>query len=471
MKILFAASEVYPIAKTGGLADVAGSLPKALAGRGHDVSVIMPCYGGTRNGAVEVGKLRVPMGEGKVEDATLLKCSLPGDGRIPVLLIDHPRHFGNRPGLYGFHDDGYRFAFFSRAVVEAMRLLGEPPDVVHCHDWHTGLVPAYLSIASSPFDQIPKIFTIHNLAYQGVFDREVYGYTGLPESMFNLDGVEYYSRVNFLKAGVVYSERVNTVSPTYAREIQSHEFGNGLHGLLLHHTGKLTGIVNGIDYDVWDPGADPFLGTRYGPEDVSAKLELKRELQREAGLPLDPDLPLFAFIGRLVDQKGMDILLPILPAVLEEAQAEALGMGDPSYHEKLLALKEANPRLAVFLKFDEALAHHIYAGSDALLMPSWFEPCGLGQLIALRYGTLPVVRRTGGLADTVRDADSDPLGGTGFSFGEYRPEPLLDAVQRTTKAFGTPDRWRSLVKRAMTQDFSWAASTRKYEELYQAAIE
>ncbi len=474
MRILFAASEVYPVAKTGGLADVAGSLPKALVAGGHDVTIIMPRYGSVRRGAEPLASFQVPMGEGKLENAVIQRTYLDDARRIPVLLVHHEHFFGSRKDLYAFPDDGWRFAFFSRAVVEVMRRLDLQPDVVHCHDWHTGLVPAYLNAlgnGNGAFSRARVVFTIHNLQYQGIFGREVFTYSGLPESMFTLDGLEYYGNINCLKSGIVYSKLVTTVSPTYAREIQSREFGNGLHGLLQSCAGKLSGIVNGIDYEVWNPSTDPNLSRRFGPHDLAGKRDMKRALQEEARITVSGEIPTFSFIGRLVGQKGMDVLMPILPEILRKAQVVVLGTGDPVYHEQLSTMSGKAPNLAVYLKFDEELAHRIYAGSDALLMPSWFEPCGLGQLIALRYGTLPIVRRTGGLADTVRDADADPDNGTGFSFADYSPEPLLDAIRRAVRAYSDKAQWSRLVVQAMAQDFSWSASKKKYEDLYQAALQ
>jgi starch synthase len=475
VKILFAASEVYPFAKTGGLADVTGSLPKSLLADGHEVSLIMPRYGCIKAQGERIGDLRVPMGGGKTESASIERIFLDPANRIPVYLVDHPAYFGKRDELYGHPDDGWRFAFYCRSVLEAIRSGIASAEVVHCHDWHAGLVPAYLAALGSGdpiLSRIRAIFTIHNLKYQGVFGREVFAYSGLPWSMYGIEGLEYYGDMNFLKAGIVYSTMVNTVSPTYSKEIQSPEFGNGLHGLLQHHAAKLLGIINGIDDQVWNPEADPSIVTPFSRRDPSGKELAKLALQEECGLPGNSAVPLLAFIGRLVDQKGMDIIMPILPKVLERAQVVVLGTGDLAYHQKLQALNgKGRSNLALFLKYDESLAHRIYAGSDALLMPSWFEPCGLGQLIALRYGTLPIVRSTGGLADSVRDADEDRSGGTGFSFTEYRADRLLDAIERSLRAFDNRARWAELVGRAMSQDFSWSSSTKKYEELYRSALQ
>jgi len=474
MRILFASSEVYPIAKVGGLADVAGSLPKALAARGHEVTVIMPRYGSIQGKTSYLGNIWVPMGAGRVEGAYLRQTYLDEERRVPVILVDHGRFFSSRKDLYAFPDDGLRFSFFSRAIIEVIRFLDVRPRLIHCHDWHTGLVPAYLEVLAADDPKLQglrTVFTIHNLQYQGIFGQDVYSYTGLPQSLHNMEGLEFHGNFSCLKAGVVYGQLLNTVSPTYAVEMQSPEFGCGLNGLLQHHSGKLCGIVNGIDQDTWNPRTDPLIPVHFGPEDMLKKREMKLALQREAGLPPSGEVPIFSFIGRLVDQKGMDILMPILPRLLEEAQVLILGTGAEFYHRKLGAFQGKNSNLAIFLKYDEELAHRIYAGSDALLMPSWFEPCGLGQLIALRYGTIPVVRQTGGLADTVVDADGDPGEGTGFSFTAYRPEALLNTLKRAIRAYRDRTRWSRLMARAMEQDFSWKSSTEKYEKLYESAME
>jgi len=473
VRILFAASEVYPFAKTGGLADVIGSLPKALQQAGHQVWIVMPRYGSVQGEAQLIGPLDVAMGDGKVEKGALYRSFLDADRKIPVYLVDHQPYFGSRKGLYAFDDDMWRFAFFCRAVVEMLRTLSLSPDVVHCHDWHTGLIPAYLKLlpAGDTSERRPGVvFTIHNLMFQGIFGRDVYGYTGLPWSAYDLHGLEFHGSFNFLKAGAVYADRINTVSPTYAIEIQTPALGHGLDGMLRHHSRKLSGIVNGIDYEVWNPEKDRYLTRQFSARDIARKLDLKHALQTETKLGIDDRVPLFSFVGRLTDQKGMDLIMPILPSLLENGQVVILGTGDPAYHKRLQEIDGPGSHLAIVLKYDETLAHKIYAGSDAFLMPSSFEPCGLGQLIALRYGTLPIVRRTGGLADTVLDADEDRASGTGFAFTDYTPAALQDAVERCRAAYSDKSRWSALVQHAMAQEFSWKSSMRHYEELYRMVV-
>ncbi len=468
LRILFASSEVYPFAKTGGLADVAGSLPKALAEQGHEVNVIMPRYGRIRNPRMDLGSFSVPMGDGK-ETAELKEDSLDRARRVPVLMVDHAQYFAPRENLYMYDDDGKRFAFFCRAILETIKFLDLKPDVIHCNDWHTGLVPAYLKTvyAEDPYlNGVKTLFTIHNQQYQGSFGKEILDYAGLPPETFTLEGLEFFGNVNFLKAGIVYSDHVNTVSETYAKEIQTPEVGHGLDGLLRRLSSKVSGVVNGIDYDEWNPQADPRIPHHYGPGDPKGKWQDKKELLKEAGLKATDKVPLIGFISRLVDQKGLDIVMPVLPKILQEAQVVILGTGDPKYHEGLQALSKKASGLGLYLKYDEDLAHRIYAGGDFFLMPSRFEPCGLGQMISMRYGTIPIVRKTGGLADTVIDFDREPVTGTGFVFEEYTPEALWDATQRTIRTFHDDRQWSKVVQNAFGKDFSWEASARKYSDLF-----
>ena len=477
MRILFAASEVYPFAKTGGLADVVGSLPKALRARGHDVSIAMPHYGVLKvpSGYAppeNLGVLSVPLGPSRIESATVHRTYLDPAKAIPVYLIGHEQFFRSRKELYGSPDDPLRFTFFSRAVMELVRVLNLEPDVIHCHDWHTGLIPAYAR--HLPIESIRRrpatIFTIHNLMFQGTSSRDIFALSGLPWSLFNPQGMEFFGQVNFMKSGIVFSEQINTVSPTYAREIQTAERGQSLDGVLRDFAWKLSGIVNGIDFEVWDPASDPLIPQHFCLRDFSGKQKMKRALQEEAGLPLEPRKPLVAFVGRLFDQKGMDLIMPNAEDILETGQLVVLGTGDPYYHTQLEAMANGSS-LALFLRYDEALAHRIYAACDIFLMPSAFEPCGLGQLIALRYGSPPLVRRTGGLADTVRDLEQDPAGGTGFVFDACRPEAFRETFHRARRAYADPERWERLCLRAMTQDYSWSVSTLQYERLYQRAVE
>ncbi len=499
MKVLLAASEVVGFAKTGGLADVAGSLPRALAERGHACAVILPLYFAARKA------LPAPRPTDLTFSVTLANRSFPGrlwrstlpDSDVPVYLVEQHDFFDRDDtsqgrGLYQFTlpdggrrdyvDNASRFVFFGRAVLEALRLLNFWPDVIHGNDWQTGLVPVYLREVYRRqgdyahrirYERVRTLFTIHNLAYQGVFWHWDMALTGLDWRLFNPNQLEFHGQLNFLKAGVVFSDLLNTVSPTYAREIQTPAYGCGLEGVLAERAKNLFGIVNGVDYDVWDPAADRFLVERYTPESVAAgKPRCKEALQRTFRLPEKPNVPLFGMVARLVDQKGLDILLPAAAEMLHEGvQLVVLGEGDPSYHQQLRALSESHPgQVGLSLGFDEAVAHQIEAGADAFLMPSLFEPCGLNQMYSMKYGTPPVVRATGGLADTVVDATPENLAAgraTGFRFAAYSPEALLNAVRRALALYRRPDDWLRLMRAGMRQDWSWGRCAGEYEKLYE----
>lgn len=469
MRILFVAAEAYPFAKVGGLGDVAGSLPKALHAMGHEVNLIMPRYRGMDRWRVDLGPYTVPTGEGP-EVAALKEGTLVPE--LPVLMVDQLDYF-DREGVYGYEDDGRRFAFFCRAVLEACRHVGFAPDVIHCNDWHAALIPAYLRAfyGQDPLlGRARALFTIHNLQWQGVFPADLLDYLGFPADWATEDLLLHDGRLNFMKAGIAQADALSTVSETYAREIQTPEFGYGLHEVLRSRAHDLHGVVNGLDLETWDPRTDPHLPRGFDPRSAKEKEARKRELRRELGLPA-ARVPLAGFVGRLFDQKGVDLLLEALPALLgREVQLAILGSGDRAYEEALRAAAEGHGNLAAVLRYDEGLAHRIYAGCDLFLMPSRFEPCGLGQLISMRYGTLPVVRRTGGLADTVRDASDDPDGGTGFVFAEYRAGALLEAVDRALWAYADRRAWDRLRRNATAQDFSWDRSARRYEALYQGLM-
>jgi starch synthase len=468
MKILFAAAEAYPLAKVGGLGDVAGSLPKALQALGHDVRIAIPRYGIIRETKEDLGSFPVTLGR-RAEEARLRTSAIDG---VPVYLVDKPDLYG-RPKVYEYEDDGNRFGFFCKALLDLLPKAGFWPDVLHCNDWHTALAPAFLRTlraADERYRGIVSILTIHNLQHQGLFSRDLFEWTGLPPETWNPDGVEFYDQMNFMKAGIVYADRVNAVSPTYAKEIQTAEFGFKLDGLLRSQASKLSGILNGIDTDVWNPGKDAHLARTYTKSTLAKKAEDKAALQKEARLPPDTKAPLFGMVSRITGQKGLDILIPALPDVLKtEAQIVILGTGEKKYEEPLAGLARRHRGLVAYLKYDEALAHRIYAGSDFFLVPSLFEPCGLGQMISLRYGTVPIVRATGGLADTVRDVARDPKKGNGFVFGDYTPEALLEAVRRAEEFFRKRQGWRALQERGMSEDLSWKASARRYIRLYQEA--
>jgi starch synthase len=476
LKVLFACAEVSPLAKVGGLADVAGALPKALVSRGHDVRLVMPGYSLIDRGkhplSPVLNHFSVPL-MGRQEPAALSQVTLPRG--VLVYLVENQKYF-HRPRVYGEPDDLERFLFFSHAVLELPQQLQWQPDIVHCHDWHTGAVLCRLKTARQDdpsFDLCATIFTIHNLAYQGWFDSSFAAAAGLHPclSVPQKPLQPYLSRM--LGLGIFYADIVSTVSPSYAREILTPEYGEGLEPLLRHRENRLYGILNGIDYEEFNPATDPFLAANYDLSTTERKKINKTELQKRAGLPVDPFIPLLGMVGRLDEQKGLDILTAALPALLtqEEVQFVLLGTGREHYHRLLQEIAAQFPtKAAVFITFDLGLAQLIYAGSDLFLMPSRFEPCGLGQLIALRYGTIPVVRHTGGLADTVEDCDPALTRGNGFVFTPYQAEALLEAIERALAAFRKKDDWSRLVRRAMEQDFSWEVSARKYEALYYEAV-
>lgn len=463
LKVLFVSAEVAPLAKVGGLADVAASLPRALKQLGHDVRVIMPAYGNMMPGSFNI----FPLIEAFHIDfaATTLMPGIEAThlaDDVPVYLIRQPELFA-RERVYGYDDDAERFIFLSRAVPEVLRLVGWLPDVVHVHDWHTALVPEMLG-QDALFDRTAAIFTIHNLAYQGHFSQAISHLTGLPHES---------EPHNFMARGILHSDAVTTVSPRYAQEILTPEFGEGLDDLLRANRHKLTGILNGIDTALLDPATDPQLPHPYHGQQLSGKRQNKRRLQQELGLPEAPERPLIGMVTRLADQKGFDLVTEALPQLMAHSAAQlvVLGTGEPRYHDFLKqAMAQYPDRVCARLCFDASLAQRIYAGADFFLMPSRFEPCGLGQLISLRYGTIPVVRATGGLADTIRDVDLEPETGNGFVFEPYQSEAMLEAVQRALRRFQDPAGWLGLVKRAMSFDFSWSQSARQYGALYEEAI-
>ncbi|QDV36113.1 glycogen synthase GlgA [Tautonia plasticadhaerens] len=486
MKVLILSAEVEPFAKTGGLADVAAALPRALRDLGHQAAVIMPAYRRALEAGPPIRDLGVVVrapggprgGEGRILASTLPHCD------VPVYLIDRPPYFDRR-GLYGedgldYPDNCERFVFFQRAALEAARILDLRPDVVHCNDWQTGLVPVYLDesyrrLPGSTFRAVGTLMTIHNLAYQGSFWHLDLPLTGLDWSLFTLDKLEAYGRLNFLKAGLVYADLISTVSPTYAREIQTPEGGRGLDGLLRGRRDALRGIVNGIDLTAWNPAIDPHLAARYTPRTWPAgKAANKAELQRLAGLPERPEVALLAAIGRLDPQKGWDLIIEAAPGLLgRDVQLVVLGTGEPRIERALQALSARHPdRLRAFLEFSGPMAHRIEAGADLFLMPSLYEPCGLNQLYSLAYGTVPIVRATGGLVDTVVDATPEALldgSATGISFLPATADALLGAVDRALALKADPATWSRLVGAGMRADWTWHRSAEAYVALYDEA--
>ncbi len=453
MKILFVSSEVVPFAKTGGLADVAGSLPIFLEKLGLEVKIAMPKY--------KTIKMQGPKGvTGK---------------NIEVLFVDNPKYF-DRGQLYGdrfgdFTDNLERFAYFSRACLELLKKINYKPDVIHCNDWQSALIPVYLKtiFKNDPFyTGIKTMLTIHNLAYQGIFDRSQFPQTGLGGDLFNIDGLEFYDKVNILKGGILFTDIITTVSPTYASEIQTQEFGYGLEGVLKKRSSDLRGILNGIDYETWDPKRDKNIAKTYDAYTSEDKNINKKDLQRSSGLKVDKNIPLIGIISRLADQKGFDLIADIIADMLKgNVQFIVLGTGDDKYQVLLEKIAKLYPKkTSVNLKFDAVLAKKIYAGSDMFLMPSRFEPCGLGQMICLRYGTIPVVRLTGGLSDTIKEYSPKTGEGNGFVFSSYESSELSAAINRALKLYKNKKAWSLLVKRAMGYDFSWESSARDYIKLY-----
>lgn len=471
MNILLAASEVVPYAKTGGLADVAGALPKAIAKLGHRVRVVMPRYNvekiESRCERME-GELLVPFDLGNRSTAVYIDRST----EVPVYFIDGPEYF-SRAKLYGEPDDAERFAFFSRALLELAIALGEPLDILHLNDWMTGLAPAYLKTvyAGDPaFANTKTLFTIHNMAFHGLFDPAQLEKLGLPDWIYRTEGgIEFYNTASSLKSGLVFSDAISTVSPRYAQEIQTPEFGERFDGLLRARRGDLFGILNGVDYDEWNPATDKFLPARFSPEDLSGKRECKRDLLKIFGLPEDPDRPLIGCISRLSDQKGFDLILEIARPMLDRGVAFVLlGSGAESYERAFQQLREYRPnQVGVYLGFSNELAHKIEAGADMFLMPSRFEPCGLNQMYSLKYGTVPIVRAAGGLDDTIENFDRSSGRGNGFKFYDYDSQQLLEKIYEALVVYADKEAWRALMLNGMRQDFSWDASARRYIELFE----
>ncbi len=480
MKIVFVTSEMFPYAKTGGLADVCGSLPGELVDLGHEVCVIMPRYKKVDAGKFGLKKivegLEIPVGS---EKKLARVYSVLHQQKLEVYFIDSPEFFG-RDELYGtpqgdYPDNDRRFIFFQQGALEFLKIANFKPDIIHCHDWQTGLIPVYLKTlykSDTFFKKTKTFFTIHNLAYQGNFPPDTLPTTGLDWNEFHMERLEFYGKVSFLKAGIVYSDVLTTVSERYAHEIQTQEFGCGLEGVLKKRKSDLYGIVNGIDLEEWNPETDAALPQTYSMATLEKKQAGKEVLQKENHLDVDPDSPLFGLISRLADQKGLDILAPILDDFAKKLRAQLvlLGTGEERYHTLLREKTKTYPKkFGINIMFDGKMAKRIYAGSDLFLMPSYYEPCGLGQLISMRYGTVPLVRETGGLADTVVDFNPKTLEGNGFVFKEYNSQALFACIQRAIEVFKDKKTWRELVKNDMQCDFSWKASAKKYIDLYKQA--
>jgi starch synthase len=483
MRIVFATAEVSPVAKTGGLGDVCGSLPKVLTKLGHDVVIFMPFYRQARHWFEKndqtVHQLMPTVTiawDGWTAEATFLRANLPGTS-IPLVMVANDFFF-ERDQIYqtadGFDDSLLRYIFFCRAVIRGCELLDIAPDLLHCHDWHTALLPVYLHSGlrgESHFARTRSVYTIHNLNYQGIAGPDSFALTGMHSRYWAPDALEHYGTLNLMKGGILFADQVTTVSPTYAREVQTPEHGAGLDGVLRAMSHKFHGILNGID-DEWNPATDELLPANYDADTIRDKAKNKRALLKEAGLAYSAKTPVIAAISRLVEQKGFQLLIPVLERLLAAgAQVVILGSGEPALEDPLRRIAAANPeRCRVWIGFDNALAHRIYAGGDMLLMPSIYEPCGLNQMYALRYGTLPIVRLTGGLADTVIPFDgTNEETANGFGFIAATPFELYLATWIAMLNFKDAAAWKSLRANGMAADFSWDRSALAYDAVYRLA--
>jgi starch synthase len=475
MKILFVSSEGLPYSKTGGLADVVEALPRALVEMGHEVAVLLPRYHGNKITSVIIFSVTIPLGD-------TLRFPTLAEGQavegVRYFFIDDPAYF-DREQLYGdksgdYPDNAERFAEFSRAAIEFTKRVWLP-DVIHCHDWQSALVPVLIRTqhATDPVVRsLPVVFTIHNLGYQGLFPHTVMRKIGLPDNLFTVDALEYYGKVNFLKGGLIFADYLTTVSRRYAKEIQTPEYGLGLEGVIRARADRLVGILNGVDYSVWSPEADTFITQNYSAHNLDAKKACKKNLLEIFKLPAENlDRPLIGIISRFVDQKGFDLIAEEAADLMKENLALiALGTGQPEHEHLFKQLAAKFPaRVGVKIGFDNTLAHKIEAGADMFLMPSRYEPCGLNQIYSLRYGTVPIVRATGGLDDTIQNFDHKTMHGTGFKFEDYTGEALLHCVRAALKAFRDPKAWRTIQTNGMAKDFSWKTSAAAYVTLYEAA--
>ncbi|MBS5308822.1 glycogen synthase GlgA [Clostridium sp.] len=475
MNILIVASEAHPFIKTGGLGDVIGALPVALNDLGADVRVVIPNYRDIKKEIKEnlkyIDNFTVNVGW-RNQYCGILEYEHEG---VKFYLLDNEYYF-NRGGLYGYYDDGEKFAFFDRAVLEFVKHIDWVPDILHCNDWQTGMVPVLLKLEYSKeekFKNMKTMFSIHNLFFKGMFDSKV-----LPElfgydyESFNNGSLEHYGAVSFLKGGINYADKVTTVSKSYAEEIKTPEYGEQLEGLLRYRSSVLEGIVNGIDYKEYNPEEDKYIYSTYSVNDLENKKINKEELQKELGLTVNKDVPMVGLVSRLTHQKGCDLIINILEELLkEDIQVVVLGTGDYMYEESFKSFQGRYPnKISANIKFSNELAHKIYAASDMFLMPSLFEPCGLGQLIALRYGSIPIVRETGGLKDTVTPYNEYDETGNGFGFKNYRFEELLNIIKYALKIYENKDKWNNIVRQAMSADNSWEKSAKEYIEIYNKLI-
>ena len=485
MRVLICASEMVPFAKTGGLADVVGALSLALEKLGVEVRVVLPKYR-TVAGHQPEGSACLPDRQGLASDSQSHRSQVtpPASGQaglgkdievtkigknVQVYLIKNDTYF-NRDGLYGegagdYPDNLERFSFYCRRALDLLKEINFQPDIIHCHDWQAALIPVYLKniyAKDNFYKNIKTLLTIHNLAYQGLFAKVEYPKLGLDWALFGIEGLEFYDKINILKGGICFSDLLNTVSPAYAKEIQSKKLGCGLEGVLSKRKKDLCGIINGLDYESWDPAKDKYIYKRYSPEKLEDKYVNKKRLQEECRLAVERSVPLFGIVGRLAEQKGLDLIAGSMDYLIKHSsfQLVALGTGDIKYRNMLEGMQRKYPHnLSAHIKFDDSLAHKIYAGCDIFLMPSRYEPCGLGQMISLKYGTIPLVFKTGGLADTVSPEN-------GFVFDAYLAKDFVETVKNAIRAYKNKAQWLRLVRKAFTYDFSWEKSAKKYVELY-----
>jgi starch synthase len=477
MHIAFVASECVPFSKTGGLADVVGALPRALASLGHQVSVYLPLYRQTRLADPQrvVRSITVPFDD-KYRFCSVVMAG--GAAGVRVYFVDYPPYF-DREALYGtsagdYPDNAERFALFSRAVLEASKILGVP-HVFHCHDWQSALVPVMLRTlyAEDPaLRDAATVFTIHNMGYQGLFPPDILPLLMLPWDLLTISKMEFFGQANFLKGALVFADFITTVSKKYSLEIQTTEYGFGLEGVLRNRAATVTGILNGVDYEEWSPQTDKFAVAKYSPQDLSGKQACKLDLLKAFGVTnADPKLPVIGIVSRFAAQKGFDLIAQIMDRLArEEMIVVALGAGDKTYEEMFQRLNKQFPnKIAVKVAYDNAIAHKIEAGADMFLMPSKYEPCGLNQIYSLKYGTVPIVRATGGLDDTIEPWDARTGKGTGFKFSEYTGEALLATIKQALLDYRDQSSWQTLMRNGMTRDFSWGASAREYGKIYERA--
>ncbi len=489
LKILFVTSEVVPFVKTGGLADVSAALPQMLSEMGHEVRIVVPKYGAVDDRkfkiheVVRLKDLSVKIGDKDVV-FSLKSCFLPGQKvRVQIYFLDNQEYFGSRNSLYvdpmtgeDYPDNDERFILLSRSVFELICKLGWIPDIIHCNDWQCGLIPAYLKTVykdEEQFKNFKTLFTIHNLAYQGVFPKSVFKKTGLPEELNSEKGVEIYGKVNFMKSGLIFADAINTVSETYANEIRTdEELGAGLKNVLAKRKNDLYGIVNGIDTKVWSPEKDKHLPKKFSTKNIEGKVVNKKELASKFRFEYSEDIPIIGVIARLFDSKGMDLIKDAFSELMKlNIQMVLLGTGDKKYHKffENMASKHKD-KFAAYLGFNDDLAHLIEGGSDIFLMPSRYEPCGLNQMYSLMYGTVPVVRETGGLADTVLKYDEKKGEGNGFVFKQYDSKAMIKEIKRALKVFEDKKAWAKIMKNGMKSDFSWNSSAKRYIDLYKTIL-